>query len=146
MIFGLSIPLPHPPPPPKLIARLSHLGIARNVPIKPRRSRRGGRNERRKIKVIVGLQDRLPSELSSSPTPSPLPAKPDFHFSSGLPPPPDERQHDHDTSVTRPISSPSNCDIPTSSLSDPVRPTHRQRLHIPLHSFSVENTLPLSVS
>ena len=37
---------------PQLIARLSHLGIARNVPRKPRRSRWGGKNERRKIKVI----------------------------------------------------------------------------------------------
>ena len=47
---------------PKLIAYLSHLGIARNVPRKPRRSRRGGKNERKKIKVIVGFRDRLPSD------------------------------------------------------------------------------------
>ena len=79
-----------------LIARLSHLGIARNVPRKPRRSRRGGRNERRTIKVIVGLQDRLLSEFSSSSTPSPLPAETDFKFSSGLQPHSDKRQHDHD--------------------------------------------------
>ena len=55
---------------PQLIARLSHLGIARNVPRKPRRSRRGGKNERRKIKVIVGFHARLPSDPSSSSTPS----------------------------------------------------------------------------
>ena len=33
------------------------------------RSRKGGKNERRKIKVIVGFRDRLPSDSSSSPTP-----------------------------------------------------------------------------
>ena len=75
-----------PFPSPQLVARLSHLGIARNVPRKPRRSRRGGRSERREVKVIVSLQDRLPSEFSSSPTRSPLPAEPDFHCSSGRPP------------------------------------------------------------
>ena len=49
MTFCLWKPLPHLPPPPptpflslQLIARLSHLAIARNVPRKPRRSRRGG--------------------------------------------------------------------------------------------------------
>ena len=47
------------PPTPQLIARLSHLGIARYVPRKPRRSRREGKNERRKIKVIVGFHDRF---------------------------------------------------------------------------------------
>ena len=62
----------------QLIARLSHLGITRNVPRKPRRLKRGGRNERRTIKVIVGLQDRLLSEFSSCPTPCPLPVEPDF--------------------------------------------------------------------
>ena len=44
--FCLWKPLPHLPPNPfislQLIARLSHLAIARNVPRKPRRSRRGG--------------------------------------------------------------------------------------------------------
>ena len=61
----LSLETAATPPPsvlsPQLIARLSHLGIARNVPRKPRRSTRGGKNERRKIKVIVGFHDRLPS-------------------------------------------------------------------------------------
>ena len=64
MTFCLWKPLPHLPPqssPPQLIARLSHLGIARNVPRKPRRSTRGGKNEWRKVKVIVGFHDRLPS-------------------------------------------------------------------------------------
>ena len=48
----LSLETAATPPPslsPQLIARLSHLGIARNVPRKPHRSRRGGMNERRKI-------------------------------------------------------------------------------------------------
>ena len=130
-----------PFPSPQLIARLSHLGIARNVPRKPRRSRRGGRNERRTIKVIVGLQDRLLSEFSSSATPSPLPAEPDFKFSSGLQPHSDKRQHDHDTSATTLILSPNDRDLTTSSLSAPVRPTRRRLLRIPLHSFSTRNTL-----
>ena len=64
---------PPPFPSPQLIACLSHLGIARNVPRKPRRSRRGGKNERRKIKVIVGFRDRVPSDSSSSPPPPPPP-------------------------------------------------------------------------
>ena len=54
---------------PQLIARLSHLGI---LPRKPRRSKRGGKNEWRKIKVIVGFRDRLSSDSSSSPTPCQL--------------------------------------------------------------------------
>ena len=66
---------------PELIARLSHLGTASKVPRKPRRSRRGGKNERRKIKVIVGFRDRFPSDFSSSPTPCRQPAELDFyHF------------------------------------------------------------------
>ena len=36
---------------PLLIARLRHLGLACNQPWKPRRSRRGGRNEPRKISI-----------------------------------------------------------------------------------------------
>ena len=60
------------------IARLSHLGIARNLPRKPRRSRRWGKNERRKIKVIVGFRDRLPSDSPSSPTTCRQPAELDF--------------------------------------------------------------------
>ena len=62
----LSLETAATPPPflsPQLIARLSHLGIAGNVPRKPRRSRRGGKNER-KIKVIVSFRDRLPSDSS----------------------------------------------------------------------------------
>ena len=103
---------------PKLIARLSHLGIARNVPRKPRRSRRGGKNERRKIKVIVGFRDRLSSDSSSSPTPC-------QHTTSV---PPSSPPSDHD-------------DLSASSLSAPLRPPHRQLLHIPLSSSSAENTL-----
>ena len=102
----------------QLIARLSHLGIARSVPRKPRRSRRGGKNERRKIKVIVGFRDRLSSDSSSSPTPC-----------------------QHTTSVP-PSSPPSDRDdLSASSLSAPLRPPHRQLLHIPLSSSSAENTL-----
>ena len=81
----LSLETAAAPPPflsPQLIARLSHLGIARNVPRKPRRSRRRGKNQRRKIKVIIGFRDRLPSNSSSSPTPCCQPAELDFyHFS-----------------------------------------------------------------
>ena len=69
----LSLETAATPPPflsTQLIARLSHLCIARNVPRKPRRSRRRGKNERRKIKVIVGFHDRFLSDSSSSPTPS----------------------------------------------------------------------------
>ena len=83
MTFCLWKPLLHLhptplPSTPQLIARLSHLGIARNEPRKPRRSRRGGKNERRKIKVIVGLRDRLLSDSSSCPTPCRQPAELDF--------------------------------------------------------------------
>ena len=117
----LSLETAATPPPffsPQLIARLLHLGIARNVPRKPRRSRRGGKNERRKIKVIVGFRERLPSDSSSSPTPC-----------------------QHTTSVP-PSSPPSDRDdLSASSLSAPLRPPHRQLLHIPLSSSSAENTL-----
>ena len=117
----LSLETAAAPPPflsSQLIARLSHFGIARNVPRKPRRSRRGGKNERRKIKVIVGFRDRLSSDTSSSPTPC-----------------------QHTTSVP-PSSPPSDRDdLSASSLSAPLRPPNRQLLHIPLSSSSAENTL-----
>ena len=69
------------------------------MPRKPRRSRRGGKNERRKIKVIVGFRDRLSSDSSSSPTPC-----------------------QHTTSV--PLSSPPSDrdDLSASSHSAPLRP------------------------
>ena len=106
---------------PQLIARLSHLGIARNVPRKPRRSRRGGKNERRKIKVIVRFHDRLPSDSSSSPTPCRQPAELDlypFQFSS---PHSDECQH---TTSVPPSSPPSDRDdLTASSLSTPLSPS-----------------------
>ena len=127
----LSLETAAAPPPflsPQLIARLSHLGIARNMPRKPRRSRRGGKNERRKIKVIVGFRDRLSSDSSSSPTPYRQPAELDFyHFSSALLPHSDECQHT--TSV--PLSSPPSDrdDLSASSLSVPLRPPHRQLLN-----------------
>ena len=120
MTFCLWKPLPHLPPflSPQLIACLSYLGIARNVPRKPRRARRGGKNDRRKIKVIVGFRDRLPSDSSSSPTPC---------------------QH---TNSVPPSSPPSDRDdLTASSLSAPLRPPHRQLLHSPLGSSSAENTL-----
>ena len=57
----LSLETAATPPPflsPQLITRLSHLGLARNVPSNEstpiEKRRRGGKNERRKIKVIVG--------------------------------------------------------------------------------------------
>ena len=87
MTFCLWKPLPHFPPSlsPQLIARLFHLAISRNVPRIPHRSIRGAKNERRKIKMIVGFRDRLPSDSSSSPTPCRQPAEVDFyHFSSAL--------------------------------------------------------------
>ena len=137
----LSLETAAAPPPflsPQLIARLSHLGIARDVPRKPRRSRRGGENERRKIKVIVGLRDRLLSDSSSCPTPCRQPAELDFyHFSSALLPHSDECQH---TTSVPPSSPPSDRDnLSASSLSAPLRPPHRQLLHIPLSSSSAEN-------
>ena len=107
-----------------------------NVPRKPCRSRRGGKNERRKNKVIVGFRDRLPSDSSSSPTPCRQPAELDFYpFSSALLPHSEECQHTP--------SSPSSDrdDLSASSLSAPLRPPHRQLLHIPLSSSSAENTL-----
>ena len=83
----LSLETAATPPPflsPQLITRLSHLGLARNVPSNEstaiEKRRRGGKNERRKIKVIVGIRDRLPSDSSSSSTPSHQPAE--FQFSS----------------------------------------------------------------
>ena len=117
-----------------MIARLSHLGIARNVPRKPRRSRRGGKNERRRIKV--GFCDRLPSDSSSCPTPCRQPAELDFyHFSSALRPHSDECQH---TTSVPPSSPPSDRDDLTAfSLSVPLRPSHRQLLHISLSSSSL---------
>ena len=126
---------------PQMIPHLSHLVIARNVPRKPRRSRRGGKNERRKIKVTVGSHDRLPSDSSSSPTPYRQPAELDFyHFNSAVFHHSNEFQHD--TTAVPPSSPPSDRDdLSASSLSAPLRPPHRQLLHIPLSSSSAEHTL-----
>ena len=83
------------------------------------RSRRGGKNERRKIKVIVGFRDRLPSDSSSSPTPCRQPAELDFyHFSSALLPHSDECQH---TTSVPPSSPPS--DLSASSLTSSAENT-----------------------
>ena len=75
MIFCLWKPLPHLTPPPSTPSPHSwsyvyHISaLLETCPeIKPRRSRGGGTNERRKIKVIVGFRDRLPSKFSSSKT------------------------------------------------------------------------------
>ena len=120
----LSLETAATPPPflsPQLIARLSHLGIARNVPRKPRRSRRGGKNERMKIKV--GFCDRLPSDSSSCPTPCRQPAELDFYdFSSALRPHSDEGQH---TTSVPPSSPPSDRDD-----------------HLPLHPVTVTTSQP----
>ena len=120
LLFLETAATPHPSLSPQLIARLSHLGIARNVPRKPRRSRRGGKNERRKSKVIVGFREQLPSDSSSSPTPC--------QRTTSVPPssPPSDRD-----------------DLSASSLSAPLRPPHRQLLHIALSSSSAENALPV---
>ena len=135
MIFCLWKPLPHPPPPflsPQLVARLSDLGIARNVPRKPRRSRRGGKNERRKIKVVISFSDRLPSNSSSSSTPCRQPAELDFYcFKSALLPHSDECQHD--TTAAPPASPPSDRDdLTASSLSAPLRPRRQLLITFPL--------------
>ena len=68
--------------------------------------------------MIVGFRDRLTSDSSTSLTPC-----------------------QHITSV--PPSSPptDRDDLSASSLSAPLRPPHRQLLHIPLSSSSAENTL-----
>ena len=136
MVLCLSIPLPHPHPAPQLIA---HLSIARNVPGKPRLLKRGGRNEHRKIKVIVGLHDQLLSKFPSSLAPSHLPAESDFHFSSGLPLHSDEHQHHHDTSAIAPplhrvtVTSLLPCWVLLCILLTDN--------YLAFHSFSAENTL-----
>ena len=117
----LSLETAAAPPPflsPQLIACLSHLGIARNVPRKPHRLRRGGKNEWKKNKVVVGFRDRLPPDSSSSPTPC-----------------------QHTTSVP-PSSPPSDRDdLSAFSLSALLCPPHRLLLHTPLSSSSAKNTL-----
>ena len=52
-------------PLPCRVACLRELGIARNVPRRPRRSRRGGRREKRKIPFIVGVGRALPLNPAS---------------------------------------------------------------------------------
>jgi len=85
-----------------------------------------------KIKVMVGFRNRLPSDSSSSSTPCHQPAELDFYrFSSALLPHPDQCQHD--TTAVPPASPPCDRDDLTAfSLSAPLRPSHRQLLHIPL--------------
>ena len=72
--------------------------------------------------MIVGFRDRLSSDSSSSPTPC--------QHTTSVPPssPPSDRDH-----------------LSVSSLSAPLRPPHRQLLHIPLSSSSAENTLLVSL-
>ena len=91
--------------------------------------------------MTVSFHDRLHSDSSSSPTPRPQSAEIDFYrFSSTLLPHSDECQHD--TAAVSPASPPSDRDdLTASSLSAPLRPPHRQQLHIPLSSSSAENTL-----
>ena len=69
------------------------------------------------------------------------PAELDFyHFSSALLPHSDECQH---TTSVPPSSLPSDRDdLWASSLSAPLRPPHRQLLHIPLSSSSAEKNIP----
>ena len=107
MTFCLWRPQPHLPPADRTSITSRHC-----------EKRRGGNNERRKIKVIVGFRDRLSSDSSSSPTPC-------QHTTSV---PPSSPPSDHD-------------DLSASSLSAPLRPPNRQLLHIPLSSSSAESTL-----
>ena len=111
------------------------------MPRKPRRSRIGAKNEPRKIKVIDGFRDRPPSDSCSSPTPCRQPAELDFYrFSSALLPHSGECQHD--TTAVPPAPPPSDRDdLTASSLSAPLRPPHRQLLHISFGSSSAKNTL-----
>ena len=86
--------------------------------------------------MIVGFHDRLPSDFSSSPTPCRQPSEFDFYrFNSALLPHSDECQHDTTASPPR-----DHDDLTASSLSAPLRPPHRQLLHISLSSPSAENT------
>ena len=143
----LSLETAAAPPPflsPQLIARLSHLSIARNVPRKPRRSRRGGKNEPRKIKMIVGFHNRLSCRSSSSPTPCRQPAELDFyHFSSAHLPHSGECQHDTAALLYVPPASPPSDrdDLTASSLSAPLSPPHRHLLHIPFGTSPDKKTL-----
>ena len=91
--------------------------------------------------MIVGFHDRLPSDSSISTTPCRQPAELDFyHFSSALLP--HSFDYQHDTTSVPPASPPSDRDdLSASSLSAPLRPPHRQLLHIPLSSSPAENTL-----
>ena len=121
-----------------LMAPLSHLGIARDVLRKPHRSRRGGRNERRKIKVIVGFHDLLPSDSSSSPTPLVKLPSLTFTVSVQLPSLTLTRVNTVPVAAAPPTSLPG--DLTASSLSARLRPPHRQLLHIPLGFSSARNT------
>ena len=109
------------------IARLSHLGIERNVPRKPRRSRRGGKDEWRKIKVIVVFVIDFHLILPAlQPPVASLPSLTFHRFSS-------VRLRHSDTAAVPPASPPSDRDdLTASSLGAPLRPHHRQLLHIPL--------------
>ena len=91
--------------------------------------------------MTVCFRDRLPSDSSSSPTPCRQPAELDFYrFNSAVFHHSNECQHD--TTSVPPSSPPSDRDdLSASSLSAPLRPPHRQLLHIPLSSSSAENTL-----
>ena len=123
------------------MARLSHLGIARDVLRKSHRSRRGGRNERRKIKVIVGFYDRLPSDSSSSPTPLVKLPSLSFTVSIQLPSLTLTRVNTIPVAAAPPTSLPG--DLTASSLSARLRPPQRQLLHIPLGFSSAKNTRPV---
>ena len=123
MTFCLWKPLPHlPPSSPRSWSHVYHISALRETcPVmKPRRSRRGGNNEPRKIKVVVGIRDRLPSDSSSSSTPSHQPAELGFcRFSSVLLPHSDQSQHD---TAGTPASPPNDRDdLTASSLSAPLR-------------------------
>ena len=79
--IGAASPSSAGPPSPLLIVCLRHLGIADDLPRKPRRSRRGGRIEPRKIKVRISGSDRPPR----GPTIDYTPTEPEPHHHPSRP-------------------------------------------------------------
>ena len=84
MTFRLWKPLAAPPPflcPPADRTSITVSALRETCP-ESHADREGGKNERRKIKMIVGFRDRLPSDSSSSPILCRQPAELDFYHQS----------------------------------------------------------------
>ena len=79
--IGDASPSSASPPSLLLIVHLRHLGITHNLPQKPWRSRRGGRNKPRKIKVRISGSDRPPR----GPTIDYTPTEPEPHHHPSRP-------------------------------------------------------------